>query len=972
MTFLRNSALKPTPLSTALLAALLLPVAGSVLAQDATNEQPDVAPPAADARTLDRVTVTGSLIPQTQIETFTPVTVITAEDIQARGFLNLADVLQESSMSTGGVQGAQSSASFTQGAETVSLFGLPPGYVKYLIDGRPMANYPALYNGSDAFNNISGIPIDLVDRIEILPGGQSSLYGSDAIAGVINIILKKRMDGVTMNIRGGGYSEGGGNSFRASVAGGFTAADDRLSVLLGAQYEDRDPIWAYDRAITRTFFDRGVGERAASRDFLVHGPFASYQWLDPNDCANVDHLFGGSLGRVERPGFGDGVYCGSYMTPGYRTLQNAKEASQLYGNLTFEINERTQLYANALYSQETTEYHVGSNFTWWGTGPGWGYYFDPRFGTDIPDNYAWLCDDAPDPAACVASLPGGTYLGLQRAFAPEDMGPGGFQNSMERDKSKSYHVTVGINGVFGDSAWDYDVGYTRTQYQLDGHGWVRWAGPMNAYFQERVLGPQLGVDPLFGAYPIFEPDYEAFYQPISPQDFAAMTGYALSRSETTDEMLRAQVTTTDLFSLPGGQAGLAVAAEIGRDSWEYNPHPGYLNGDIWGTTAVAGSGDRDRYAVVSELRMPVFEPLTVTLAGRYDAFDAGGRTIDKPTYSLGLEWRPIDTLLVRGKYGSAFRAPTLPDLFQGLSGFYTFVTDYYNCALLGYEPGDTTNCPAAYSNRQVFGTQEGNVDLQPINADVWSAGVVWAPIERMSLSLDYHSWDIEDEVTQQSSDSLMLQEYRCRVGLDDIGSTLCQTTLSQVTRNATGAVDEIYTPKVNVSRQTLEALTAGFNYAFAAGVAGDFFIRANYTHKLDHMYQQYAEDPEVDLLRRPGWSSDPRSKGDASVTWAKNNWRSTLYANWTGATPNYRARVIDGYDDPLAAKLGSFTRYNASVAYSPLRNLQFSVLVNNLFNDMPPLDASYPNTSGAPYNSQVWSAYGRAYYLETRYSFGAD
>ena len=98
-------------------------------------------------------------------------------------------MLQKSSFATGGVQNNQSSASFTQGAETLSLFGLSASYVKYLIDGRPMANYPALYNGSDVFNNISGIPIELVERIEILPGGQSSLYGSDAIAGVVNICL---------------------------------------------------------------------------------------------------------------------------------------------------------------------------------------------------------------------------------------------------------------------------------------------------------------------------------------------------------------------------------------------------------------------------------------------------------------------------------------------------------------------------------------------------------------------------------------------------------------------------------------------------------------------------------------------------------------------------------------------------------------------------------------------------------------
>jgi iron complex outermembrane receptor protein len=967
MTILRNRPL-PSRLSSAVLSALILTASAGVAAQEAEEgAQVDTS-----ARTLDRITVTGSLIPQTQIETFTPVTVITAEDIQSRGFSNIAEVLQKSSFATGGVQGSQSSASFTQGAETVSLFGLPPGYVKYLIDGRPMANYPALYNGSDTFNNISGIPIDLVERIEILPGGQSSLYGSDAIAGVINIILKKSMDGSSISIRGGGYSEGGGNSFRASFATGFSAVDDRLNVLLGLQYEDRTPIWGYQRDITREFFAEGTGARLASRDILVTSPFSSYAWPEGANCDAVGHLFDGSVGERNRPGFGDETYCGSFTTPGYRTLLNGKEATQVYTNATFDLSPNAQLYANALYSEETSTYHVGSNYTWWGTGPAWGYFFDPRIGSDIADAYGeYFCGEDPDPAGCIASLPGGRYLGLQRAFAPEEMGPGGFKDSMQKDKNKSHRFTIGVNGTFGDSTWDYDVGFTRTDYKLDEHGFVRWAEPMNRYFQERVLGPELGVDPLFGAYPIFQPDYAAFYQPISPEDFAAMTGYAVSRSKTVDQMLRAQITTTSLFSLPGGDAGLAIAAELGQQEWEYNPDPGYLNGDVWGTTAVAGGGDRDRYALVSELRMPVFEPLTLTLAGRYDSFKAGGRTIDKPTYSLGLEYRPTDTLLLRGKYGTAFRSPTLSDLYQGRSGYYTFVTDYYNCALLGIEPGDaSSDCPSQYSSRQVFGEQAGSLDLQPINADVWSAGVVWAPVAGLSMNLDYHSWDILDEVTQQSADGLMRQEYRCRTGLDDINSTLCQATLAQITRSATGAVTEIFTPKVNVSRQTLEAVTAGVNYAFDVGAFGSLALRANYTQKLDHEYQQYAEDDMIDLLHAPDWSSDPRRKADASVSWSKNKWDSTIYANWTDRTPNYRARLDGDYEHELAGKLGSFTTFNASVSYSPLENLQFSALVNNVFNHMPPIDRSYPNTSGEPYNEEVWNPYGRGYYLELRYAFG--
>jgi hypothetical protein len=137
-----------------------------------------------NARKLQAVTVTGSLIPQTAIETATPILTITAEQMKARGFSTVAEALQQSSFATGSVQGSQTSAAFTQGAQTLSLFGLPVGFVKYLIDGKPMGNFPGLYNGSDAFNNISGIPADLVDHIDILPGGQSSSSWTDLLPGL--------------------------------------------------------------------------------------------------------------------------------------------------------------------------------------------------------------------------------------------------------------------------------------------------------------------------------------------------------------------------------------------------------------------------------------------------------------------------------------------------------------------------------------------------------------------------------------------------------------------------------------------------------------------------------------------------------------------------------------------------------------------------------------------------------------------
>jgi iron complex outermembrane recepter protein len=944
MTVRNSRSPKPHRLSAAVLAAMLMPAATSTFAQQA--EEPLQR---STATTLDKVVVTGSLIPQTTKETFTPVTVISAEDIQARGFTSVSDVLQQSAFATGGIQGSQSSASFTQGAETVSMFGLNPGFTKYLINGRPMADYPALYNGSDTFNNISGIPVDLVERIEILPGGQSSLYGSDAIAGVVNIILKTRVDNTTISVRGGTYTDGGGDSGRVTLATGFSAMDDRLNGVFGVQYESSEPIWAYQRDITKQYYRNGTSAPLASRDWLVYSPFTSYAFLDPNNCANVTEAFGGSEGLQTRPGFGDENYCGSFFTPGYRTLKNGKDSLQVYSHATFDLNDNHQLYADVLYNDEEVKYHVGSNYTWWGTGVEWGYYYDP----DLDD-----------------------LLNLQRAFAPEEMGVGGFENSMNKDKTESWHITFGAKGRIGSSKWDYDVGLTSTRYELDERGFARFAGPINDYFQNKVLGPQLGLDPYYGAYPVFQPDYAAFYTMMSPEDFRSFTGYTSSKSKTTNDMLRGQLTNSELFSLPGGSAGLAVALEAGQEEWSYRPDARLLNGEVWGTTSVDGGGERDRYAAIAELRLPVFDPLTVSLSGRYDRFEPdGAETVDKTTYSLGIEYRPVESFLLRGKYGTAFKAPTLADQFQAESGYYNFVTDYYNCQLLGFDPTEVDQCPAAFSNRQFFGTTEGSRDLEPLNADVWNVGFVWAPLSTLSFTADYFRWDILDEVGSQDPDGLALREMYCRTGASgyDINSPVCVDALSKITRDGLNRITEIYTPKVNEAQEILEAVNVSVNYVWDTGTYGQLMFRGSYTNNLKHEFVAFEGDDPVDLLRNPGWSSDPKSKANASVTWRKDNWSTTLYANRIGHTPNYRARLLETYDDPTeqAGKLKPFTTYNFSVSYSPLDALALSLSVNNLLNDMPPEDRTYPGTTGEPYNSDQYSAYGRAVYVEARYMFGA-
>ncbi|MDR3042244.1 MAG: TonB-dependent receptor plug domain-containing protein, partial [Acinetobacter pittii] len=186
-----------------------------------------------------RVAVTGSRISKAQKDGPTSVTVITAADIEKQGFSNAFDALNNLTQNTGFVQGADYGNTFTPAANAISLRGLGPNHTLTLINGHRVADYPVPYDGSVNFVNLANIPTAIIDRIEILNGGASAIYGSDAIAGVVNIILKKKTDGTQFNIKAGGTKEGGEN-LRLQLSGSKTL--DKLSLVYGVELSGREPI----------------------------------------------------------------------------------------------------------------------------------------------------------------------------------------------------------------------------------------------------------------------------------------------------------------------------------------------------------------------------------------------------------------------------------------------------------------------------------------------------------------------------------------------------------------------------------------------------------------------------------------------------------------------------------------------------------------------------------------------------------
>ncbi len=921
----------------------------------ATSQPVPAAPPqaATDARqvtNLETVMVTGSRIPRAQIEGPAPVVVITAEDIQSDGFTSVPDVLRAITQNGGETQSQQSAsgADFSPGAQQVDLRGLGPNHSLVLVNGRRIADFPLPFKGRSNFTDISGIPLGMVQRIEILTGSASAVYGSDAIAGVVNIILKDRVDGTTLDYRFGDTQRGGGQSQQLSLSTGF--AKNGLTGLVGIQLSDRKPLWAYQRDIQDSTRDGPTaGSQIARRVFLRTDYYDTY--LDPgaDTCAALAGLNGGTTYRASRPRYGDydpaiddygpGYYCGSDESIGYGTILSKRRDANLYGSLT---------------------YNLGDNGTQWFADVQLGYGKTELF-RDV-EQWSYMAPDGNEEGYFYNQASDQIEY-WQRQFTPEEMG--GLGNGMITNVQRTFSLTTGFKGRIGED-WDYEAALSHSQY----HATISWpqtiAGPANDLF----LGPQLGVDEDSGL-PIFNADPDRLYTPLTRDEYDAITANTVYHPKTRTDTLSFSATDASLFELPGGPAGLAAIVEYGSQSYAINPDPLALQYYYYSWKDSDGRGSRTRWAGAGELRMPVLDSLNLSVAGRYDQYRFAGRSVGKPTWSAGVEWRPLDSLLVRGSYGTAFRAPDLHYVFAGPGNDETGGADYYRCRT---EQPDLDIADCDYSDEGLIRSRNGSPDLDAETSTSWTGGVLWSPSDRFDVSVDYFNIRMRNQVQDLRVDTILQTEANCRIGAKadgspvDINSPSCQDAIERVTRLANGKLYGIHVNPINIASENTDGIDASMHYRLDTGI-GSFRFRGNYTWVHEHELQQYPGDPVIDEFAVNSGYDIPRTKASASVTWQRNAWTATLHGERLGHLPNYwsYAQVVD-FDAGDPAWIPATYLYNASVQYKFTDHMQLSLMVDNLLDKMPPRDPTY---SPYPYYDVSWfDSMGRSYYLQFTWKFG--
>ncbi|WP_242107018.1 TonB-dependent receptor plug domain-containing protein [Luteimonas aquatica] len=905
------------PLPWALLPLLGLPGLAAAQAQQQApaQEQPT---------TLDNVVVTGSRIPRATLEGPSPVTVIKKEDIDAQGFRSVFDAVSALAQNNGAVQGEDFGNTFTPAANTINLRGLGPNHTLILLNGRRLADYPIAYEGSLSIVNLANIPSALIERIEVLAGGASAVYGSDAVAGVVNIILKQRYDGSDLNLRVGGTQEGGGQNQRLQFTSGYST--DRFDAVYGIELLHRKPIWGSQRDFMDSYADDPTGVPGLPYSVFVRRrpDLQRNSYIDPADaCAAGGYLAGDTTFRAFNPR--QGYFCGSYEgRPKFWTVQTEKKNADAYGALTWHLNDRTDLFADVALGIASIQNN-----------------------TSVP---TWTSDAASN-GYFINQGNGNTPEVLQRNFMPEEIGSAHANNRHYLERSWAF--TVGAKGTFGDSDWDYEAAYNRGRYENRTRRRAFLTG-INEYFLGPKLGEQDGIN-------VYNPDMARFYRPLSPGEYDALTG----RYESVNSSWISNFSFTvngKLFDLPAGGVDLAAVVEAGQQGYSNRPDPRLGQGVFWNSSAgVPARGERDRYAIGAEIKVPVFERLTASAAARYDEFRFAGRKISKSTWNAGLEFRPVDSLLLRATAATSFRAPDMNYVFAAQTrGYNPGMTDYWRCRTAG-QPYDDCD----YSGLNIDYTSTGNPDLKPENGKSYGIGVVWSPSQNFDLSVDYYNVRLDDQVTDLDTDRILRNEADCRVGSTlggdprDINSPLCQDALARVVRNPPDApvgpneVRRVLTNAINASYERVSGVDLKTNYRWSGGRYGDFRASLSYNLVIKHEYSQFSDDPITDQRNALDFY-DWRSKLNGNLSWERGAWSATLYGIRYGSLPNANG----------SGRIAPYMLYNGSIGYRFDDKNTLSLIVNNLRNTHPPLDKTgeggwpfYPVGNYDPYGRQFWLEY---------------
>ncbi|QYJ80590.1 TonB-dependent receptor [Shewanella acanthi] len=685
---------------------------------------------AANEEKVERIEVTGSRIKRTDMENAAPIVVVSAADIEKGGFNSVQDVLGNLSQNAGGSMTQQEVHGFTPAASSVNLRGVGAGRVLTLINGKRVPKYPFGAGGTSSFVDTANIPLGAIDRIEILTSGASAIYGSDAMGGVINFILKKDVEQTTFKYRISDTDDGGLQTNQFSFMTGVSSNTANLTFF--AEYEDREALKGTDR-------DWGT-------DIPVEGhPYATFSSYGANLFTGNKLFKSISEDDCQSRGYEilSGGRCG-FDRSKQRDFSPEQTRYSTMVNLTKELNDNHQLYSRIDYTHASTYTEIESS----------------TVGTDYMFNVA----------------------GDNVTISSADLGT-----------SLTYNKATAFGGDFAD-AEDGDYYYTRrmselgpraTDFTTDNFSFV--IGAKGALTEEIEYDTSWAiarqkVTTLGTGFPTYQSmfdyltsgtDGKSLLDIISAED-AELIDYQLSKDgQSTLSTFNAGIN-GEAFELPAGAVAYAAGIEYGKE-WFYDRSDSMSSaGKVIGKGGSSAAGEREQYSGYTELAVPVIDDLTVTLAGRYDYYDDESDVGGQFSPQVAVEYRPVENLLLRALYAETFRAPDMQRLFGDPTSAYSTVLDPQN----NYEKIESLDI-----------TVGSNMELDAETGKNYNLGFVW-DYNNFNVTMDYWIVDISNIVSSPSAQYILDHEdaYADKVFRDANGKLLLVNTqaINMASRETSG------------------------------------------------------------------------------------------------------------------------------------------------------------------------------------------
>jgi iron complex outermembrane receptor protein len=915
------------------------------------------------ASDVEEIVVTGSRIRTSPLERDQPVVQIDQAFVAKQGLTSTVDVLQRIPSAGGGLNGKfNNSGNFGNppdgggvgaGSAEIDLRYLSSRRVLVLVDGLRWVPGAAA-SGVPGSVDLNTIPTAMISRMEVLQEGASPIYGSDAIAGVVNIITKDRQEGFAATAQIGESDHGDGFAQDYNLSWG--AGEGATHIVVGGGYFKQDPIYASDRAISR--FPSPFATSCLEGGCSSGTPLGRFIVSDPNTGQDLDMTLKQALAVGQTPTYdpadptGAGSSFKGFTTADrfnfqpYNYILTPLERISLFGSVTQDLTDKIQFRVRASYVQRKSANQAAPLPLFVGPDAGNGNLLDT------------VSVDATNPYNPFGfTLQPGTYAFIGRRLI--EAGPRHYEQEVD-----TWNVTGVLSGDFdvGERNWHWDINalYSRN------HAEQTFTGNVNAQRVQQALGPVsqcvATCVPLniFGGAGTITPDMLSFI---------GFTQQDVSQQELTDVSANL---TGDLFDLPAGPLAFAVGVERRRTEGYFQPDAIVAAGLSSDIPAQPASGKITVKEAYGELRIPIladqpfFYRLDASLAARYFDYSTSGAD---ETYKIGGTWRPVEEFLVRGSWAQGYRAPSIGELFGTASRFDQEVTDPCSGLTAATPSNIRANCIAAgvpasgsYTqlNPQVSVITSGNRNLVPETSRSYNVSGVWQPkalrdtpwSSRVSLEVAYTDIRLKKAIQAQNGQSLL---DRCA----QTGDALSCATIS---RTSSGAISGIANPLINIGGIDTRALDINFEWVSPEWDVGQFAAHW-YTTRLLEFTEFVPTSSGLAPIAREGTergSPDqayPKTKSTLMLDWDKADFGATL-------TGRYISKVQESGDpNKLEARL----YVDAQLRWRPSfldEDLGVAIGVNNLFDKDPPGCVTCGLNN---YDPNAYDAPGRLFYLRLSY-----